>query len=179
MKASGYYISVASKYERFARDLEGSGAVTLRSVGYRLKQASALMRLGQYRDARVIYLTLWNLYLNKEMPHDGRYLEAVLGNARCLEMLGNHSGAAFNYRRLYNLSLTSDYFDQAKMLDIIKSLAWNYELSGDVRSAANFYNVALESAIGNSDTQEARILALRVAVCASRSDNPGEIEVKA
>lgn len=122
------------------------------------------MLQGEYREARTIYLEVWKLFKN-ERPYNRLYLEAILGNARCLEMLGNHSGAAFNYERLFHLDVTSSVYGATEMFDIAKSLAWNYELCGQRARAARYYDIALQAAKRVGDSVEVDLLALRAASC--------------
>lgn len=109
----------------------------------RMLQADCLLASGQYKSARKIYRTLWEVLHKDYAGLDVFYIRAVMGNATCLRRLKDYPGAVLNYRRVHNLDARTEYMSQEETLELEKWLAWSLEMTGALGDAAQHYTEAI------------------------------------
>ena len=138
------YSAAANVYGSIANDLSNwAGDQDPVCLDMRLRQADSLLASGQYKPARRIYRTLWEVLHKDYAGREISYIRAVIGNATCLRRLKDYSGAVLNYRRIHNLEGRTEYMSQQATLELEKWLAWSLEMVGAQQEAAEHYSEAI------------------------------------
>jgi tetratricopeptide (TPR) repeat protein len=156
------YSKAADKYaDCIARIVASAGAGDSRVMGLQLSHARSLAKAGHYKEARRIFRQKWQLLHAAGDTTSDLYVEAVLGNANCLEHLGDHAGAAFNLARVLVIAAASDHFSLDRKIELYELSAWNLEMAGRRIEAAAHYDSVAELLVQRDPSKVDRLLGIR------------------